>query len=98
MHYLDDIPFILLGAIGGVVKVLVSLLSMETLPTKARIAWLMLANAFVSGFAGYLGAILIGTVTPDDRIHVVTAGICGYLGVTALDLISEWWKKKATKT
>jgi len=98
MHYFDDIPFILLGAIGGVVKVLVSLLSMEKLPTNARILWLIAANAMVSGFAGYIGAILIGIATPDANIHVVAAGICGYLGVTALDLISDKWKQNQLKT
>ena len=97
MHHFDDIPFIIIGAIGGVVKVLISLLSMEKLPTLARIWWEILANAFVSGFAGYMGAILMGTVTPNDRIHVVAAGICGYLGVKALDLISEKWKKDQLK-
>lgn len=100
MH--DHDPFLAfiwtaLGAFGGVVKVLVQLLSMQTLPPKGNILWLLFANSLVSGFSGFMGAIMATQFTADDNIHVIAAGICGYLGVAALDLISEWFKNRVKK-
>jgi hypothetical protein len=83
-----------LGALGGGTKVFVQLLSMNKLPSKTHILWLLMANAFVSGFSGFMGAVIISQITPKDDLHIISAGISGYLGVAALDLFSEWFKKK----
>lgn len=84
----------LLGAVGGFSKVLVQLLGMEKLPGWRAILWLLMANSFVSGFAGFLGAIVMQQFTQSDSMHVVAAGISGYMGVAALDIFSGWFKSK----
>jgi len=87
----------LLGGVGGLTKVLVQLLGMEKLPGWRSILWLLMANSFVSGFAGFMGAIIMQQFTPNDSLHVVAAGISGYMGVAALDLFSNWFKQKIVK-
>lgn len=86
-----------LGATGGAAKVVVQLLGTKVLPTKATIFWMLVANMFVSGFAGFLGAIIATQFTSDDNLHVVAAGVFGYMGVAALDLFSEWLKRRVDK-
>lgn len=100
MHELNSATagfWTLLGAFGGIVKVIVQLLGMPKLPSKASIFWLLLANSFVSGFAGFMGAILATQITPNDDIHLIAAGISGYLGVAALDMFSDWFKSRIEK-
>jgi len=97
MHELDSTTagfWTLLGAFGGIVKVLVQLLGMPKLPSKGNILWLLLANSFVSGFSGFMGAVLATQITPNDHIHVIAAGISGYLGVAALDMFSDWFRNR----
>lgn len=84
-----------LGAFGGVVKVLVQLLREDApLRTKKNIMWLLLANSLVSGFSGFLGAVIMTQFTSNDNLHVIAAGIAGYMGVAALDIFSDWFRKK----
>lgn len=104
MHEIDTIGktiWALLGATGGFVKVLVQLLAMEKLPSAAKIAWLVFANSFVSGFSGFLGALFAYQFTANDDYHVIAAGVAGYMGVAALDMISErfrnWFEKTPKK-
>lgn len=100
MHHIGSMTSIiwaLLGAIGGIVKVLAMLLTTSPLPSRKTIMWLVLANAFISGFSGFLGAVVVSTLTTNSDLHVVAAGICGYLGVAALDIISNWLKQRIAK-
>lgn len=97
MHDLNSFTgpaWALLGGVGGAAKVLVQLLGMEKLPTKMGIFWLLIANIFVSAFSGFLGAVIASGITPNDDLHIVSAGIAGYMGVAALDLFSGWFKNK----
>ncbi len=95
MHELPPHPtWAALGAIGGAAKVFVQLLNMKMLPSKANILWLLFANMFVSGFSGFLGAVLASQMTENANYHVVAAGVAGYMGVAALDLFSDWFKSR----
>jgi hypothetical protein len=97
MHNFDTFTGFLwagLGAIGGAAKVFIQLLNMEKLPGLGKVLWLFLANSFVSGFSGFLGAVIMTRITSDDNLHVIAAGIAGYMGVAALDLASVWYKSK----
>lgn len=94
LNSLTGITWALLGGVGGAVKVFVQLLGMEKLPTNLTIFWLLGANVFVSAFSGFMGAILMNRLTPNDDLHIVAAGIAGYMGVAALDLFSNWFKSK----
>jgi len=97
MHNYESIAGLIwaaLGSAGGAAKVFTQLLAMEKLPTKTTIFWLLAANMFVSGFAGFLGAVMATNFTTDNNIHVAVAGIAGYMGVAALDFFSLWLKNK----
>jgi hypothetical protein len=95
MHEIPPQPlWAILGATGGAVKVFVQLLGMKDLPTKTKIFWLLFANAFVSGFSGFIGAVFSSQMTTNDNYHVIAAGVAGYMGVAALDLFSEWFNRK----
>jgi predicted CDP-diglyceride synthetase/phosphatidate cytidylyltransferase len=83
------IKWLALGIAGGIAKVLVQLNSMEKFPSPLRIVALLVMNGFVSGFSGFMGAVFMSTLTPNDDWHVFAAGIFGYMGVTALDYFSK---------
>lgn len=93
-EYFQGLIWVLLGSAGGAAKVFTQLLAMEKLPNKASIMWLLMANMFVSGFAGFLGAVIATNFTADNNIHVAVAGVAGYMGVAALDFFSLWLKNK----
>ena len=100
MHELDATTkavWVLLGSIGGAAKVMVQLIGTKVLPSKLNIFWMFSANMFVSGFAGFLGASLATQFTIDNNLHVVVAGVAGYMGVAALDLFSLWLKTRVQK-
>lgn len=101
MHFFDTMTawvWAALGAFGGVVRVLVQLLNMPQLPPRNKILWLLFANSLVSGFSGFMGAIFMTQFTQNDDLHVVSAGISGYLGVAALDILTDWFRKKVETT
>ena len=83
-----------LGAFGGVVRVIVTLLKEKQVPPPLKIFWLVVANGLVSGFSGFLGAITMSLITPNDNLHVIAAGIFGWLGVSGLDYLSDVVRKK----
>lgn len=95
MHKLEiypDYAWALLGGIGGSVKVFFQWTKKFPENMKNGIAVLFL-NVFISGFSGYMGALFSSLASVDDKIHVIFAGIFGYLGVTGLDWIAEKLKK-----
>jgi len=84
----------LLGAIGGFARVAVVLLKLDKMPPPAKIFWLFVANGLVSGFSGYLGAVAMSAITPNDNLYVVSAGIFGWLGVSGLEFLTSKIKDK----
>lgn len=87
-----DVLWALLGGTGGAVKVFFTWT--KKLPENWKQAAIFLfLNIFISGFSGFMGAIFASTFTVDDKMHVIFAGIFGYLGVTGLDWIGEKIKK-----
>lgn len=87
-----ELLWAILGGAGGAVKVFFQWTKQLPNNWKPAVLFLLL-NIFISGFSGYMGAIFASTFTPDDKTHVIFAGIFGYLGVTGLDWISEKIKK-----
>lgn len=88
-----DIIWALLGGVGGGVKVFFQWTKKFPENFKNGAAILIL-NVFISGFSGYMGALFSSLASVDDKVHVVFAGIFGYLGVTGLDWIAEKLKKQ----
>ncbi len=97
MHELQtptEIIWVFLGIAGGVVRVFFNYLAETTPPTLGKFLIILSMNMFISGFAGYLGAVLGSTLTDNDQLHVVFAGITGYMGVSSLDWIAMKLKSK----
>lgn len=92
MEVSPDALWVLLGGIGGGVKVFFQWTKKFPENFKEGITVLFL-NVFISGFSGYMGALFASLASTEDRIHVIFAGIFGYLGVTGLDWIAERLKK-----
>lgn len=87
-----EILWALLGGTGGAVKVFFTW--SKKLPDDLRPALIFLfLNIFISGFSGYMGAIFASTISVDHRMHIIFAGIFGYLGVAGLDYLAEKIKK-----
>ena len=87
-----DVVWALLGGIGGGVKVFFQWTKKFPNNIKEGAGTLFL-NVFISGFSGYMGAVFSSLASVDDKIHVIFAGIFGYLGVTGLDWIAEKLKQ-----
>lgn len=85
-----------LGAFGGVVRVIVAMLRRDKFPPPVKVFWLLFANGLVSGFSGYIGAVGASTVSPNGNLHIIAAGVFGWLGVTGLELLAEKLKSKIT--
>lgn len=83
-----------LGMVGGFVRVIVGLLGSDKLPPPIKIFWLLIGNGLVSGFSGYMGAVAMSTFTSNDKLHVVAAGMFGWLGVMGLEFLAEKLKNR----
>jgi len=74
--------------IGGIARYLDTYLRTATTPKFG----MLVANALVSGFSGYMVAQVALRVEPDWAL--VAAGIGGYLGTQGLDWLSEVLKRR----
>jgi len=77
-----------LGIIGGVAKVFGKWLN-ETPKNWREAAFILCLNMFISGFSGYMGALISANLFDHPQYQLITAGVFGYLGVFALDTISK---------
>jgi hypothetical protein len=80
----------LLAAAGGVARFLSTRIAPEAEPiTKAKFAFLMIANILVSGFSGLMGALVASAMTEDATWHFVSAGVFGFLGAKGIEILSD---------
>lgn len=84
----NDLAWAVIAVLGGVARYLDSFLKGQTVPTWSR----MVAHAFVSGFSGYMAAQAMLLVKPEWAF--IVAGVAGYLGTQALDIIADLIKKR----
>ena len=56
--------------------------------TIRRFLMLILANMFVSGFCGLMGALFFSTFSTDWVWQSIAAGVFGFVGVQSLDIIT----------
>jgi hypothetical protein len=85
---------LLLASLGGAVKYIAAVLKSPEPVTNRRFWWLLAANMFVSSFCGLMGVLLVSAVTADPAWHGLTAGMFGYLGTSALDMVMFAMRKK----
>ncbi len=76
----------LLAAIGGIVRVLAE--------NKKYSFWYYLSQAVISSFAGVLIGLLTAEIIQSEYIRLAMAGTAGYMGSSALHLLSKKLTKK----
>lgn len=84
----NDLAWAVIAVLGGVARYLDSFLKGQTVPTWSR----MTAHAFVSGFSGYMAAQATLLLKPEWSF--IVAGVAGYLGTQALDIIADLIKRR----
>ena len=93
-----EVLWALLGVAGGIARVFGNWLSQEEKPQRGTFIIILIFNIFISGFTGYLGAIVGNLLTGNDQWHVIFAGVFGYLGVNGLEYLSDKVKQKLNLT
>lgn len=86
---LNDLSWALIALMGGVARYLDGFLKGQQTPTWSRIA----AHAFVSGFSGYMVAQVAVLIKPEWSF--ISAGVAGYLGTQALDMVADLMRQRA---
>lgn len=85
----EIIVFALLAAAGGIAKFLSSRLDATAHPLGLqKFIFLFCANAFVSGFSGTMGALLMEQITHEQTLHHAAAGLFGFMGARGLEILS----------
>lgn len=83
-----EILWTTLGITGGIAKVFGKWLN-ETPKNWREAVFILCLNMFISGFSGYMGALIAANLFHQSQYQLITAGIFGYLGVFALDTLSK---------
>lgn len=85
-----------LAGLGGAVKFVSASLRDGSYMSPRRFILLLGANVLISGFSGLMGALLLSTITQDHNVHLIAAGMFGYLGTQGLDIIALALRKRAS--
>lgn len=85
----NDVAWAVIAILGGIARYLDSFLKGGHPPTWTR----LMAHAFVSGFSGYMVAQVSLQIKPEWAF--IAAGVAGYLGTQALDMVAELMRKRA---
>src|SRR3954471_19084954 len=94
--YAKIISWGVLASAGGAVKFLAVTLKKGNFMSARRFLFLLLANVFISGFSGLMGALVFSTFTADHVWQLIASGIGGYLGTSLLDVLALTMTKKLT--
>lgn len=84
-----------LAAFGGAVKYVASVIRSKDKISNRRFLLLLAANMFISAFCGIMGLLmLIAAGVTSIAIYGMGAGMFGYMGTQALDIVMLALKKK----
>src|SRR3990167_8542384 len=78
----------LLAGAGGAVRYLSSQMRKGEKICAKTLCLMLFVNSFISGFSGLMLALVSSTMTDNMTIHVIAAGVGGYLGVEVLNMLS----------
>lgn len=84
------IEWLLFAGFGGAVRFVGERMKQQDPRFKGKDVVLMLGNAFISGFSGVLGALVISRVTEDYVYHLAAAGMFGYFGTAGIERLSNY--------
>lgn len=96
-HQRVPLSWVILGGMGGMAQFLSRNLRQQKPIKPASFIFALLANCFISGFAGPIAALYVSTQTEDKTWMLIAAGIGGYLGIELLNLISAVFHRTFTK-
>lgn len=84
-----------IAGMGGAARFLTQRLAADALPlTMGRTIFQLSANCFISGFSGFMGALLMSAFSPEPKWVWAAAGIFGYLGPAGMDILADKISKK----
>jgi|CXWL01.1.fsa_nt_gi hypothetical protein len=83
-----------LAGFGGAVKYVSTVIRGSQTVSKRRFIFLLAANTFISSFCGLMGGLLAATATTERLWTYISAGIFGYIGTQALDMVLFAVKRK----
>lgn len=83
-----------LAGAGGAAKFISGVLRSSESISQRRFVVLLVANMFVSSFAGLMGGLIATTVTHDATWPYIASGLFGYLGTQGMDILLLALKKK----
>lgn len=79
-----------IAGMGGAARFLTQRLAADALPiTFGKGVFLFSANCFISGFSGFMGALLMSAVTVEPQWVWAAAGVFGYLGPAGMDILAN---------
>jgi len=84
-----ELIYIAIATVGGVARYLNSYQQ-----TGKFVLGMFLASCFVSGFSGYMGALVMSSLDMPLQVVYIAAGIGGFMGEQALKFITDWLVKK----
>lgn len=84
------IEWLLFAGFGGAVRFVGERLKHNDPKWRGRDFFLLLGNAFISGFSGLLGALVLSRITEDYVYQLVAAGMFGYFGTAGIERISNY--------
>jgi hypothetical protein len=89
-EYIDLIIWASLAGLGGLARFLTERLNPNASElTRKKFIFFMCANMFVSGFSGLMGALIMAQITDVDSVQFASAGIFGFGGARALEMLAE---------
>ena len=85
----------LLACVGGITRFLATEINATHKKfTPKSFFTMLIANAFISGFTGLMGALVISRLTSDQTLHLVSAGVFGYLGPQGMELVVKYLQNR----
>lgn len=94
LEVLRILEWLVLAGVGGAVRFVGERMKTSDPKFGSKDLLLLIGNAFISGFSGLLGALLISTLTEDQVYHLIASGVFGYFGTAGIERIGNYVMNK----